>query len=94
MHVLAEKDINFQRQMQQIIKVKYVNLNLQIGMANWREMYLLKPNIVRLYPETDKGRLVYRAKGSAKRISHAQIKIGLVKKSYHFVEDVPDWLLG
>jgi hypothetical protein len=79
---------------QQIIKVKYVNLNLQIGMADWREMYLLKPNIVRLYPETDKGRLVYRAKGSAKRISHAQIKIGLVKKSYHFVEDVPDWLLG
>jgi hypothetical protein len=80
--------------MQQIIKVKYVNLSLQIGMANCREMYLLKPNIVRLYPETDKGRLVYRAKGSAKRISHAHIKRGLVKKSCHFVVEVPHWLPG
>ena len=43
--------------------------------------------------QTDpQGRLVYRAKGAAKRISYARIKKGLVKTSRTIVEEVPSWL--
>lgn len=38
-HVLAEKSINFQRQMQQLNELKYINFHLQISMVNWKEGY-------------------------------------------------------
>ena len=79
--------------MEQKIQLNYINVKLQIGMVNWKEVYLLHPHIVRLIPEVDKGRLVYRAKGVAKRLSYSQIKRGLIKKSVIIKEEVPNWLL-
>jgi hypothetical protein len=42
----------------------------------------MPPQINALIPEINKGRFVYRVKGSTKRISYAQIKKGLQKKEY------------
>ncbi|MBD0278005.1 MAG: hypothetical protein ICV81_08590 [Flavisolibacter sp.] len=79
--------------MEQKVKLNYINIQLQIGMVNWKQVYLLYPQVTPLMPEVDKGRLVYRAKGSAKRISYAQIKRGLKKKIVWIKEDVPEWPL-
>ena len=78
--------------MEQIIKLKYFNPVLKIGLTNWKIVYLLEPVIKQLYPEVDKGRLVYRARGSGRRISYNSIKSGLVKKESIIKEEVPDWL--
>ena len=43
-------------------------------------MYLLSNEPILLIPELYQGKLVYRARGSAKRISYASIKKGLLKK--------------
>ena len=67
--------------MVQKIKLEYYNAKLRIGMADWRHVYLLHPVLTPPQPEVERGRLVYRAKGSSKRISYAQIKKGLVKKT-------------
>ena len=66
--------------MEQRIKLNYLNSRLNIGMADIKHVYLLKPHATPLQPEVYKGRLVYRAKGSDRRISYAMIKKGLVKK--------------
>lgn len=79
--------------MLQEIKIKYFNEALQIGMINWREVYFLKPHVVKLNVEVDNGRLVYRATGSSKRISYKTLKKGLKKKSFSIFEEVPDWLI-
>ena len=62
-------------------------------MVNWKQVYLLHPVVTPLRPEVDKGRLVYRAKGSSKRISYTQIKKDLLKKVYWIKVKVPDWLV-
>jgi hypothetical protein len=77
--------------MEQKIKLIYINPRLQIGMVNWRQVYLLHSQINALIPEVNKGRLLYRLKGSTKRISYAQIKKGLQKKEYWIKEEVPSW---
>lgn len=79
--------------MLQEIKIKYFNEALQIAMVNWREVYLVKPRVVKLNVEVDEGRLVYRATGSNKRISYKTIKKGLKKKSFSLFEEVPGWLI-
>jgi hypothetical protein len=79
--------------MLQEIKLRYFNEPLQIGMINWREVYLLTPQIVKLNVEVDKGRLVYRATGSNKRISYKRLKKGLRKRSFSIFEEMPNWLL-
>jgi hypothetical protein len=66
--------------MEQKIKLKYINSHLQIGMASWREVYYLSPELIQLKPEFYKGKLVYRKKESDRRITYAQIKQGLKKK--------------
>jgi hypothetical protein len=78
--------------MLQEIKIRYFNESLEIAMVSWREVYILKPHIKRLNIEVDKGRLIYRAKGSGKRISYKRLKKGLIKKSFSVFEEVPDWL--
>jgi hypothetical protein len=78
--------------MEQRIQLKYINNVLQIGLVSWREAYLLYPAIIPLNIEVDKGRLVYRAKGSNKRISCKKVKQGLVRTSAWIVQQVPDWL--
>ena len=79
--------------MLQEIKIKYFNESLQVAMVNWREVYLLKPQLIRLNVEVDKGRLVYRATGSGKRISYKTLKKGLRKKSFSIFEELPDWFI-
>ncbi len=78
--------------MEQRIELKYINERLQIGMVDRKQVYLLHPKVTPLLVEVDKGRLVYRAKGSNRRISYAQIKKELIKKSKWIVEEVPSWL--
>jgi hypothetical protein len=78
--------------MEQKIQLKYINKNLQIGLVNWREAYLLHPEIIRLNVEVDRGRLVYRIIGKNKRISYKRVKKGLVRTSVWIVQQVPDWL--
>ena len=91
-YFLAAKCINFQYQMQQEVQLKYINQDLQIGMVNWREVYLLSPKPVELIVEVDKGRLVYRAKGSSRRFTYKKMKNGLKKTRQTFHLEVPDWL--
>ena len=79
--------------MLQEIRIKYFNEALQIAMVNWREVYLLKPRIIKLNVEVDKGRLIYRATGSNKRISYKTLKKGLKKKPFTIFEEVPNWLI-
>ena len=79
-------------QMVQKLQLKYINKELKVGMVNWKQVYLLHPVITPLRPEVDKGRLVYRAKGTSKRISYAQIKKGLVKENVWIKGDVLNWL--
>ncbi len=78
--------------MVQKIQLNYINEHLQIGLVNWREAYLLSPQVLALQVEVDRGRLIYRLKGSNRRISYATIKKGLVKKQQTIAIDVPDWL--
>jgi len=56
--------------MVQTIKINYWNSQLDIGMVNWKEVYQLQPVIQQLRLEVERGRLVYRAKGLAKRNSY------------------------
>jgi hypothetical protein len=66
--------------MEQIIELKYYNQRLQIGIADWKTVYLLINQPVQLFPEVNKGKLMYRAKGSAKRFSYSDIKKDLIIK--------------
>ena len=77
--------------MLQTVKLKLVNEKLHIGLVNWREVYIFYPKIIQLNPEVDRGRLVYRSKGSKRRISYIQIKTGLIKKNYSIQIDLPEW---
>jgi hypothetical protein len=79
--------------MEQKIKLRYINERLQVGMVDIKHVYLLSPQLTPLRPEVYKGNLVYRAKGSSRRISYDQIKKGLVKRSFVVKEDVPNWLI-
>ena len=76
--------------MQRVIHLTYFNPRLNIGFTDWRAVYLLQP-LQQLQPEVYRGRLVYRARGSRRRIPYAQLKKGLVKRSLRLVEQVPDW---
>ena len=78
--------------MEQKVKLNYFNPRLNIGMADIRHVYLLKPLTTPLQPEVYRGKLVYRAKGSNKRISYSMLKKGLVRKTFWINEQVPDWL--
>jgi hypothetical protein len=63
--LLAPKYLNFQQQIEQEIKLKYFNAELNIGLVSWREAYVLFPIIKQMNLETYKGRIIYRLKGSA-----------------------------
>ena len=78
--------------MVETIQLKYINESLQIGFCDIRQLYLLQPEIKQLQAEVYKGSLVYRAKGSGKRISYKQIKKGLKKTTRRIEFEVPSWL--
>ena len=48
-----------------------INSILGVGLQDWRNVYLLAPEVKRMVPEVYKGNLVYRVKGFGKRISYA-----------------------
>ncbi|MDQ6845228.1 MAG: hypothetical protein M3Z92_12890 [Bacteroidota bacterium] len=77
--------------MVQTIKLTLMNEKLHIGLASWREVYIIYPTIIQLNPEVDRGRLVYRARGSKRRISYLQIKNGLIRKKSFIQIDFPEW---
>jgi len=77
--------------MVQTIELKLVNEKLHVGLVTWREVYIFYPIVIQLNPEVDRGRLVYRQKGSKKRVSYLQIKKRLIKKNYSIQIDFPEW---
>jgi hypothetical protein len=87
--LLVPNLINFQCQMEQIICIQYINVTLQIGLVNWRQAWLLSTNPPqKLYTEVYKGKLVFRIRGTSRRISYQQIKKGLQKKQV-FIREQP-----
>ncbi len=79
--------------MEQKIKLKYINTNLNIGMVSWRIMYLLFPqNKYLKYLKLIKGNLMYRLKDSAKQFSYKLIKNDLTIPNKSIIETYPDWL--
>jgi hypothetical protein len=78
--------------MVQKVQLKYINERLHIGMVNWKEVYLLSPQVVAFQVEVDRGRLIYRLKGSTKRISYTTLKQGLIRKQKWIEVDAPGWL--
>ena len=80
--------------MLQTIHLKLVNEKLHIGLVTWRQIYIYHPKVIQLIPEVDRGRLVYRYKGSNKRFSYLQIKKGLVKKQISIQIEYPEWAIN
>jgi hypothetical protein len=62
-----------------MLLLKYWNAQLQIGMADWKNVYKF-PQQQLMQTEIHQGKLCYRLKGSSKRISYTQLKKGIVKK--------------
>jgi hypothetical protein len=80
--------------MKQEIKLRYFNAELNIGLVSWREAYVLSPIIKQMNLETYKGRIIYRLKGSARRISYNRLKKGLTKTNKIIELEVPNWLFN
>jgi hypothetical protein len=68
--------------MEQEKYAKLFNPNFNIGLVSWREAWLFNTEFPeKLITEVHKGKLVFRKKGSANRISYRQLKNGLIKKT-------------
>ena len=78
----------------QKIQLHYYNPKVNVGMGTWQTVFLLSAEPVMLVPEVFRGNLIYRQKGSTRRISYQQIKRGLVKKQFFITESVPDWFVN
>lgn len=74
--------------MEQKIILKFINNQLNIGMFDLKNVYLLSPHPFKYLPEVYKGKL-FRLKGSTKRISYSLIKKGLIMKDFYITETVP-----
>lgn len=74
------------------IELRYTNDRLQIGMVDSKHVYQFSPSFTPLLPETHRGKLVYRLRGSSRRISYDMVKKGLVKQVFIIEQLVPDWL--
>jgi hypothetical protein len=89
-YVVVPNLANFQCEMEQIVKIQYVNIKLQIGLVSWRQAWLLSPDPPRqLYTEVYRGKLVFRIPGTSRRISYQRIKKGLIKKEMNIKEYYP-----
>ena len=75
--------------MEQKIQLQYLNAKLNIGMFDWKNVYLLAPDTMKLLPEVHKRILIYRIPGSTKRVSYAMIKKQLIKTSFYISEYIP-----
>jgi len=67
--------------------LKYWNENLQIGLADWKNVYQF-PQKQLMEKEIHQGNLYYRCKGSNKRVSYKQIKTGLIEKQIFLSEEI------
>lgn len=56
-----------------MIILKYWNAELQIGLADWKQVYKF-PEKELMKKEIHQGCLCYRQSGSSKRISYKQVK--------------------
>lgn len=63
------------------IIIKYFHPDLNIGLQDVRNAWLLNKPPVKLNTTTYRGSLIYRIPGTAKRISYRTLKKGLVKKT-------------
>ena len=70
-------------------KVQGLNAKLKIGMFGFKNVYLLSPQLEKLFSEIYKGKLVYRIKSTSKKISYDRIKKELVKKSFMLSVKIP-----
>jgi hypothetical protein len=78
--------------MEQKIQLKYINKSFQIGLVTWKEAYILHPTPEQLLVEVYKGNIVYRRKGSPKRIYYNKLKDGLVKTEAVLSMQLPKWM--
>lgn len=62
------------------IVLRYFNRELNVGLGDIRNAWLLPETPVKLIAAIHQGNLVYRIPGSRKRISYQKLKKGLVKK--------------
>ena len=62
------------------IVIHYFHQELNIGVQNVRNVWLLSDPPVKLVVGLHRGLLVFRLPGSVKRISYQSIKKGLIKK--------------
>ena len=62
------------------IEINYFHPELNVGLQDIRNAWLMIENPVKLVTTLHQGNLVYRFPGNRKRISHRQLKKGLVKK--------------
>ena len=64
-----------------MIRINYVNPILNIGLSSWRKAWLLSGKYPeKLYTEPYRDRLVFRLRGSNRRISYLRLKKDLIKK--------------
>ena len=69
--------------------IRYWNKKLNLGMVDWRTVYLLDKEPVLLKPEVYKGILVYRMPGTSRRIRYADFTTGVVKKKIIIDHNLP-----
>lgn len=68
--------------------IKYINLQLNIGLESYREAWDLSGKFPeKLFTEVYKGKLVFRKRGSSVRISYQRLKKSLIKKIIPIAEE-------
>ena len=76
--------------MEQSITIKYFNQQLKIGLADWKNVYLLGEKIpCKLIVEVYKGKLVYRVPRTYKRFSYDMVKRNLKKEEIEIFFQLP-----
>lgn len=67
---------------------QYINTQLNIGLVNWREAWLLiKPYPLQLLAEHYRGALVFRIPGTSNRIAYKKLKQNLQPGKIIIVEE-------
>jgi len=56
-------------------------------MASWREVYLLKPRVMKLNIEVDNGRLVYRPQDQVKESAIKQLKKDWIQNPFPYLKN-------
>jgi hypothetical protein len=69
--------------------IRYWNKKLNLGMVDWRTVYLLVEEPVLLKAEVYKGALVYRLPGTTRRFRYMDFKAGAVKKRIVIYHNLP-----